>query len=120
MQVRDWNIQGLPRDSFSVENGVIVTRASRWPLMIDPQCQAMKWIKSMEGTALQVIDLQMRNYMQILETSIMQGLPVLLQNVHESLDPGLDPVLNKSLKKVGGLDILRLGDKEIEYNHNFK
>lgn len=88
--------------------------------MIDPQCQAMKWIKSMEGTALQVIDLQMKNYMAILENSIAKGLPVLLQNVLEVLDPGLDSVLHKSVIKIGGVDIIRLGDKEIEYNANFK
>lgn len=35
--VRDWNIAGLPADSFSTENGVMVTRSRRWPLMIDPQ-----------------------------------------------------------------------------------
>lgn len=35
--VRDWSIAGLPADSFSVENGVMVTRSTRWPLMIDPQ-----------------------------------------------------------------------------------
>lgn len=35
--VRDWNIAGLPADSFSTENGVMVTRGRRWPLMIDPQ-----------------------------------------------------------------------------------
>jgi len=46
--VRDWNIQGLPSDSFSTENGVIVTTSNRWPLMIDPQGQAIKWIKNME------------------------------------------------------------------------
>ncbi len=38
--VRDWNIQGLPSDSFSTENGVMVTRGRRWPLMIDPQVRA--------------------------------------------------------------------------------
>ena len=48
-QVRDWNIQGLPNDSFSTENGVIVVRGRRWPLMVDPQGQAQKWIKNMEG-----------------------------------------------------------------------
>ena len=47
--VRDWNIQGMPNDPFSTENGVIVTRGTRWPLMVDPQSQAIKWIKNMEG-----------------------------------------------------------------------
>ncbi|XP_043542458.1 dynein axonemal heavy chain 2-like, partial [Chiloscyllium plagiosum] len=48
--VRDWNIQGLPTDAFSTENGVIVTRGNRWPLMVDPQGQALKWIKNMESS----------------------------------------------------------------------
>lgn len=47
--IREWNIQGLPADNFSTENGIIVTTGSRWPLVIDPQCQAQKWIKAMES-----------------------------------------------------------------------
>lgn len=37
--VRTWNSQGLPRDAVSTENGILVTRAGRWPLTVDPQEQ---------------------------------------------------------------------------------
>ena len=38
-EIRQWNQFGLPRDSVSTENAVLVTRGRRWPLMIDPQEQ---------------------------------------------------------------------------------
>ena len=34
--------------SFSLDNAIVVTNSRRWPLMIDPQGQANKWIKNME------------------------------------------------------------------------
>ena len=43
VEIREWNIQGLPTDNFSAENGIMVKGASRWPLCIDPQGQANKW-----------------------------------------------------------------------------
>ncbi len=48
-----------------------------------------------------LIDLQMDNYMKKLEVAIQHGLPVILQNVHEKLDPSLDPILNKAIVKIG-------------------
>ncbi|XP_044040597.1 dynein axonemal heavy chain 2-like isoform X2 [Siniperca chuatsi] len=119
--VRDWNIQGLPSDAFSTENGVIVTRGNRWPLMVDPQGQALKWIKNMEmKRGLKVIDFQMPDYLRVLENAIQFGNPVLLQNVQEELDPSLNPVLNKSLTRIGGRLLLKLGDKEVEYSPEFR
>uniref|UniRef100_A0A3B3HE18 Dynein heavy chain coiled coil stalk domain-containing protein n=1 Tax=Oryzias latipes TaxID=8090 RepID=A0A3B3HE18_ORYLA len=114
--VRDWNIQGLPSDAFSTENGVIITRGNRWPLIIDPQGQALKWIKNMEG--LKIVEFGMVDSLQILENAIQFGNPVLLQNVQEELDPSLNPVLNKSLTR--GSFLLKLGDKEVEYNPDFR
>eukprot|EP00795_Rhopilema_esculentum_P016694 gene16694-8141_t len=119
--VREWNIQGLPSDSFSTENGVIVTRGNRWPLMVDPQGQAIKWIKNMENKqGLKVIDLQQADYLRTLENAVQFGNPVLLQNVQEELDPSLAPILNKSVVKRGGRYTIKLGDKEVEYNPKFK
>ncbi len=48
VKIRDWTIDGLPNDSFSIDNAIIVSKARRWPLLVDPQGQANKWIKNME------------------------------------------------------------------------
>lgn len=38
-KVLAWNVAGLPADDLSVENALLVVRAQRWPLMVDPQGQ---------------------------------------------------------------------------------
>lgn len=41
VQVRAWTIAGLPSDTVSVENAIIISKARRWPLMIDPQVRTL-------------------------------------------------------------------------------
>ena len=47
--MRQWNIEGLPADGFSIENGIIMSSTKRWPLMIDPQGQANRFIKTSQA-----------------------------------------------------------------------
>ena len=48
--IQDWTAKGLPADEHSVQNGILTTAASRFPLCIDPQQQAVQWIKNMHGS----------------------------------------------------------------------
>jgi len=121
VKIRDWSIAGLPNDSFSIDNGIMVANARRWPLMIDPQGQANKWVKNMEkANNLQVVKLTDGDYLRTLENAIQFGLPVLLENVGEELDPSLEPLLLKQIFKQGGVNCIRLGDSTIEYSDAFR
>lgn len=93
-------------DPFSVDNGIIVFNSRRWPLMIDPQGQANKWIRNMEKEAgLLVIKLSDPNYLRTVENAVQFGKPVLLENVGETLDAALEPLLLKQTFKQVGLHL---------------
>ncbi|KAM3849660.1 dynein axonemal heavy chain 7 [Diretmus argenteus] len=121
VKIRSWTIAGLPSDSFSVDNAIIISNARRWPLMIDPQGQANKWVKNMEkANSLHVIKLSDNDFVRTLETCVQFGTPVLLENVGEELDPILEPLLLKQTFKQGGAMCIRLGDSTIEYAPDFR
>ncbi|KAM4603925.1 LOW QUALITY PROTEIN: dynein axonemal heavy chain 6-like [Polymixia lowei] len=70
--IRQWNTEGLPRDTVSTENGILVTRGHRWPLMIDPQDQANRWIRSKETKhGLKVIKLTDAGFLRTLENATL-------------------------------------------------
>lgn len=46
---------------------------------------------------LQIIKLGDSNYIRTLENAIQFGLPVLLENIGEELDPALEPLLLKQV-----------------------
>lgn len=115
--VREWNINGLPADNLSVENGIFTTNAKRWPLLIDPQSQGNRWTKKNEG--IKVVKQTQNKYLQTLENAIRLGAPVLIENAGEELDPALEPILLKQIFKRGGQWILKLGENEIPYSLEF-
>jgi len=119
VKIRQWVIDALPNDQLSIDNAIILDNSRRWPLMIDPQMQANKWVKKTEGAKLKILRLNM-NYVRDLENAIQFGNPVLLENIEEVLDAILDPVLQKATFKQGTLTMVRLGDSTIEWSPDFK
>uniref|UniRef100_A0A8C3XBZ8 Dynein axonemal heavy chain 1 n=1 Tax=Cyanoderma ruficeps TaxID=181631 RepID=A0A8C3XBZ8_9PASS len=121
VEIRSWQIFGLPNDALSVENGVITRFSLRWTHYIDPQGQANKWIKNLEReNSLEVAKLNDRDFLSTLENTITFGKPFLLENVGEELDPVLEPVLLKETFKQQGSTVLKLGDTVIPYHEDFK
>lgn len=116
--IAEWNNEGLPSDRMSTENAVILVNSSRWPLIIDPQLQGIKWIKQRYGDKLVVLRLSHRGYLDVIERAITNGDTLLIENIEESVDAVLDPLLGRVLIKKG--KCMKIGDREIDYNTNFR
>uniref|UniRef100_A0A8D2ZL57 Uncharacterized protein n=1 Tax=Scophthalmus maximus TaxID=52904 RepID=A0A8D2ZL57_SCOMX len=113
-----WQNEGLPADRMSTENATILTSCQRWPLMVDPQLQGIKWIKNRYSENLLVIRIGQRGYLDSIERALAAGSVVLIENLEENLDPVLGPLLGRETIKKGRS--IKIGDKECEYNPTFR
>ncbi|KAK2964418.1 putative Dynein axonemal heavy chain 6 [Blattamonas nauphoetae] len=121
VETRDWTMQGLPSDQLSLDNAVVVTRSRKWPLMIDPQGQANRWIRAKERDhRLKVMRPSDNHIIRDLSNCIRFGQPVLLEEIGEQLDPQLEPVLSKQLIKQGGRTVIHINDQDVDYNPAFR
>uniref|UniRef100_A0A8D1MAE7 AAA+ ATPase domain-containing protein n=1 Tax=Sus scrofa TaxID=9823 RepID=A0A8D1MAE7_PIG len=116
--VAAWQNEGLPADRMSTENASILLGCERWPLMVDPQLQGIKWIKNKYGEGLRVTQTGQKGYLQTLERALEGGEVVLIENLEESIDPVLGPLLGRDVIKKGRF--IKIGDKECEYNPRFR
>ncbi|XP_029909103.1 dynein heavy chain 10, axonemal [Myripristis murdjan] len=121
VEISRWGSEGLPPDELSVQNGILTTRASRFPMCIDPQQQALNWIKKKEEkNNLKISSFNDPDFLKQLEMAIKFGFPFLFQDVDEYIDPVIDNVLEKNVKGAEGRQVILLGDKEVDYDPNFK
>ncbi|RKO97568.1 hypothetical protein CAUPRSCDRAFT_10766 [Caulochytrium protostelioides] len=121
VEISKWTAEGLPADELSTQNGILSTKAARFPLCIDPQQQALNWIKKREGpNGLKVATFHESDFLKQLELAITYGLPFLFEDVDEYIDPVIDGLLEKNIRNQGGRRFIILGDKEVDYDPNFR
>ena len=114
-----WSSCGLPNDELTTQNAMLLARFNRYPLIIDPSGQATAFIlakfASSKITQTSFLDAA---FLKTLASAIRFGSPIIVHDV-ESLDPILNPVLNKEIQKTGGRSLIRLGSEDIDFSPKF-
>jgi len=114
-----WQAQGLPSDSLSVENGVILDHCARFPLVIDPSGHAIKFLMNKyKDQKIQSTSFLDKAFMKTLAGAVRFGTTLLVENV-ETIDPVLNPILNREIQRTGGRALVRIGTEDVDYSPNF-
>lgn len=114
-----WKGLGLMTDDLAVENAILLDKFDRYPLVIDPSGQAVNFLlKKYASQNIAQTSFLDASFMKTLASSIRFGKPLLVNDV-ESVDPILNPLLNKELQRTGGRTLIRLGNEEIDFSPKF-
>ncbi|KAG9314682.1 ATP-binding dynein motor region D5-domain-containing protein [Chiua virens] len=114
-----WQSKSLPADNLTTENAIMLKRFNRYPLIIDPTGQATTFLlneyKERKITVTSFLD---EAFLKVLESALRFGNPILIQDV-EHLDPILNAVLNKEIRRTGGRVLIRIGNQDIDFSPAF-
>nr|SYZ35238.1 PtDNAH9b [Paramecium tetraurelia] len=120
--IAKWNQQLLPSDAVSTENGTILTNSERYPLIIDPQLQGIKWIKEKESSNnMKILRIGQKNTNRQIEFSIQAGNPCLIENMDERIDAVLMPVIARQfIIKSSGQKKIKFAGQELDVHPKFQ
>ena len=97
------------------------TVADRWPVIIDPQEQALAFLREYLDHDYVGVKATSENFRRQLEYALAKGATVLCQNVGQ-LDGPADflTVLDKEVSTVAGAEYIKFGDGQVEYHPDFR
>lgn len=120
IEINHWQLCGLSKNRFAIENAVILNNSEQWCLFVDSQNQINQWIKKIEQkNDLKIVKLTDADHMTVIQQNIENGVPVLLENVGETLEIALEPILLKDIYKNDDWYI-NIADKPVRYSQNFR
>jgi len=123
-QLLVWKSEGLPSDSLSQENALVIAHSrSRVPFVIDPADAASRWLDFFFGSdpirPLEKVPAFDPRFVSQVELAVRFGKTLLLVDV-DGLDPMLYPLARRDLYKDGSRLCVHVGEKVMDWNENFR
>ena len=123
--VGEWNLQGLPKDTLSVQNAIMVTNSERYPLLIDPQGQGQSWIIQKYADGMEkgrsLTNLNNPRFKDwFLKYCLENGKTLVIEGIENEVDPVLDPVLEKQIVWKRTRGSIKVAGQDMDFDKNFK
>ena len=77
-EIQNWLNHSLPNDTTSIQSAVLVGNTRKWPLLIDPQRQALKWISDMKKDEVTIVKSSDGNCLAAIEEAVQLGKSVII------------------------------------------
>ena len=113
---------GLPTDTLSLENALVINNSVKTVFIIDPVTKATEWfIKNIQksSTSVDVCSLHDEKLLTNIELAIRFGKTLLINDV-DKIESFLVPLLRGEKYKRGPTSVIRLGEKVIDIHEKFK
>lgn len=126
LTLKDWCASGLPSDFISQCSGHFAMFANKWPMLIDPQQQANKWLKAIYSSNDTFIivksDMPEKKFTDIIRSALTKGYTVLLEDCEEVLNSSLDTVINRAwfVNQIDQRVLINFNDELIGYHEDFR
>ena len=121
-QIASWLLKGLPGDSTSIENMIIIDQSRRTPVFIDPQSQALKFFRKLwqeQDEDLVVVKINQPNVLKVLETCIQSGSTVIVLNCGDVTHNALVSIAKHDTVLINNLCYMRFNDDQIQCDDRF-
>ncbi|SCM22337.1 dynein heavy chain, putative [Plasmodium berghei] len=114
--------QGLTLNSVCIENNIILENSEKFPIIIDPQMESLKWLinnQKEKSAKLIITDINDKMLYKQIEECISYGYSIIIENADEYIDNTLYNVISKNIIKRKSNYYININDKEIIFHPDF-
>lgn len=116
----NWSSKGLPSDTLSQENAMILLNTVDTPLIIDPTGRALMFLEEfMKNNNFEIVNSNDSNFITQVELAVRFG-KILLVHGMDTVEPTLISLLRKDFLNQGPRQLVQIGEKAVDYNNDFR
>ncbi|GAW80997.1 dynein heavy chain [Plasmodium gonderi] len=114
--------QGLTLNSVCIENNLILENSEKFPIIIDPQMESLKWLinnQKEKSEKLIITDINDNMLLKKIQECISFGYSIIIENADEYIDNTLYNIISKNIIKRKNNYYININDKEFVFHPSF-